>query len=72
MCMLDSTEKNILKLHFLGPPNCGKTALAATLALRSEFPFVKLCTPEDMVGYTETAKCQMIKKVSLSRLFCNM
>lgn len=52
------------KLKFYsGPPNSGKTALAAKLALRSEFPFVKLCSPEDMVGYTETAKCQMIKKV---------
>ncbi|XP_015906120.2 vesicle-fusing ATPase 1 [Parasteatoda tepidariorum] len=46
-----------------GPPNSGKSALAAKLALKSDFPFVKLCTPEDMVGYTETAKCQMIKKV---------
>ncbi|GFS65439.1 vesicle-fusing ATPase 1 [Trichonephila inaurata madagascariensis] len=46
-----------------GPPNSGKTALAAKLALKSEFPFVKLCSPEDMIGYTENAKCQMIKKV---------
>ncbi|XP_023235064.1 vesicle-fusing ATPase-like [Centruroides sculpturatus] len=47
----------------LGPPNCGKTALAAKLALKSDFPFIKLCTPDDMVGFTETAKCQCIKKV---------
>lgn len=57
-------------LHFIslflpGPPNSGKTALAAKLALQSEFPFIKLCSPEDMVGYTETAKCQLIKKVKL-------
>lgn len=50
-------------LCILGPPNSGKTALAGKLALMSEFPFVKLCSPEDMVGYTETAKCQLIKKV---------
>ena len=41
----------------------GKTALAATLAQKSGFPFVKVCTPEDMVGYTEAAKCHKIKKV---------
>lgn len=46
-----------------GAPNAGKTALAATLAQKSGFPFVKVCTPEDMVGYTESAKCLRIKKV---------
>ncbi|UYV72768.1 NSF [Cordylochernes scorpioides] len=46
-----------------GPPNSGKTALAAKIALRSDFPFIKLCSPDDMVGYTETAKCMAIKKI---------
>lgn len=46
-----------------GPPNAGKTALAAQLAKNSDFPFVKVCSPEDMVGYTETAKCLAIRKV---------
>ncbi|KAG8197118.1 hypothetical protein JTE90_004376 [Oedothorax gibbosus] len=55
--------RGLVSILLEGPPNSGKTALAAKLALRSEFPFVKLCSPEDMVGYTETAKCQMIKKV---------
>ena len=41
----------------------GKTAIAATLAKESGFPFVKICSPEDMVGYTESAKCTRIKKV---------
>ena len=53
----------IVSLLLEGPPDTGKTALAAYLALRSEFPFIKLCTPDDMVGYTETAKCMMIRKV---------
>lgn len=55
--------RGLVSVLLEGPPNSGKTALAAKLALRSDFPFVKLCSPEDMVGYTETAKCQMIKKV---------
>merc|ERR1719468_1044054 len=46
-----------------GAPNSGKTALAATLAKNSGFPFVKICSPEDMVGYTESAKCLRIKKI---------
>ncbi|CAG9560635.1 unnamed protein product [Danaus chrysippus] len=45
-----------------GPPNSGKTALAAQLAKMSDFPFVKVCSPEDMVGFTETAKCLQIRK----------
>ncbi|XP_058800718.1 vesicle-fusing ATPase 1-like [Phymastichus coffea] len=46
-----------------GPPNAGKTALAAQIAKNSDFPFVKICTPEDMVGYTESAKCLSIRKI---------
>lgn len=46
-----------------GPPNSGKTALAAKLAKMSDFPFVKVCSPEDMVGFTESAKCLQIRKV---------
>nr|AAO65962.1 N-ethylmaleimide sensitive fusion protein [Helicoverpa zea] len=45
-----------------GPPNSGKTALAAELAELSDFPFVKVCSPEDMVGFTESSKCLQIRK----------
>lgn len=46
-----------------GPPSSGKTALAAKIVKTSDFPFVKLCTPENMIGYHEAAKCQSIKKI---------
>jgi len=46
-----------------GAPNAGKSALAATIAKESNFPFIKICSPEDMVGYTESAKCAMIRKI---------
>ncbi|XP_018495179.1 vesicle-fusing ATPase 1 [Galendromus occidentalis] len=46
-----------------GPPNAGKTALAAKIALNSGFPFVKLCSAAQMIGYSESAKCQCIKKI---------
>ena len=58
-----STKSNM----FTGPPNSGKTALAAQLAKNSDFPFVKVCSPEEMVGYTESAKCTLIRKV---RVIC--
>ena len=46
-----------------GAPNTGKTALAAHLAMNSGFPFVKICSPDAMVGFTESAKCMMIRKI---------
>lgn len=46
-----------------GPPNAGKSALAAKLALISDFPFIKICSPDDMVGFTESAKCLQIRKI---------
>lgn len=48
---------------FPGDVGCGKTALAAHIARESHFPFVKVVTPENMVGFSESAKCQAIKKV---------
>uniref|UniRef100_A0A673KHK8 Vesicle-fusing ATPase n=1 Tax=Sinocyclocheilus rhinocerous TaxID=307959 RepID=A0A673KHK8_9TELE len=46
-----------------GPPHSGKTALAAKIAEDSQFPFIKICSPDKMIGYSETAKCQAIKKI---------
>lgn len=46
--------------HRLG---VGKTALAATLAMQSDFPLIKIISPESMVGYSEFAKVARIHKV---------
>lgn len=46
-----------------GPTASGKTALAARIAIDSGFPFIKLISPEDMVGYTEMARVQYISKI---------
>ena len=41
----------------------GKTALAATLALEADFPYLKLVAPEHFVGVHEAGKAQEIAKV---------
>ncbi|KAJ3090173.1 transport between ER and Golgi ATPase protein [Quaeritorhiza haematococci] len=46
-----------------GPPGSGKTALAASIAMNSDFPFIKLISPESMVGYSEASKMSQINKV---------
>uniref|UniRef100_A0A3B3ZJD2 Vesicle-fusing ATPase n=1 Tax=Periophthalmus magnuspinnatus TaxID=409849 RepID=A0A3B3ZJD2_9GOBI len=46
-----------------GSPNSGKTALAAKISEESEFPFIKICAPDKMIGHSEIAKCQAIKKI---------
>ncbi|KAJ6216948.1 hypothetical protein RDWZM_008105 [Blomia tropicalis] len=59
----EDSSRGIVSILLEGAPNSGKTALAAKLAIDSDFPFIKLCSPDDMVGYTETAKCMQIRKV---------
>lgn len=46
-----------------GPPGSGKTALAATIAMASGFPFIKLVSPENMVGFGEAQKVAYLNKV---------
>ena len=58
-----SQRTPLVSLLLRGDPGCGKTALAAYIAKLSEFPFVKILSPEDMVGFNEPAKCAAIKKV---------
>jgi vesicle-fusing ATPase len=56
----DSTPILSVALH--GPPGSGKTALAARMAIDSGFPFIKLVSPEDMVGFSEMQKVQQLDK----------
>eukprot|EP00056_Hartaetosiga_gracilis_P003950 m.69745 g.69745 ORF g.69745 m.69745 type:complete len:768 (+) comp11645_c0_seq1:143-2446(+) len=57
-----SERTPIVSLLLSGVAGSGKTALAATLALQSSFPYVKLITPETLVGRSEYAKVQAITK----------
>lgn len=60
-----SESSGLVSILLEGPPNSGKTALAAKLAKMSDFPFIKVCSPDDMVAFTESAKCIQIRKVRL-------
>lgn len=59
----NSTRTPLVSVLFHGPPGSGKTALAATVAMASDFPFIKLISPETMVGFTENSKMSTIAKV---------
>ncbi|KAF7792841.1 hypothetical protein EIP86_003942 [Pleurotus ostreatoroseus] len=58
-----STRTPLVSLLLHGPPGSGKTALAATIAQSSDFPFMKLVSPDDMVGFSEGQKVAAITKV---------
>lgn len=46
-----------------GAAGSGKTALAATLAIGAQYPFMKLVSADNMVGMSEMGKCQALAKV---------
>lgn len=58
-----STRTPLVTALLHGPSGSGKTALAATIAMSSQFPFIKLVSPENMVGMTEAAKIAHLNKV---------
>uniref|UniRef100_A0A2K6ALQ9 Vesicle-fusing ATPase n=1 Tax=Macaca nemestrina TaxID=9545 RepID=A0A2K6ALQ9_MACNE len=60
----NSDRTPLVSVLLEGPPHSGKTALAAKIAEESNFPFIKICSPDKMIGFSETAKCQAMKKVS--------
>lgn len=49
----DDPNKFSTSVLFHGPRGAGKTALAAQIAIQSGFPFVKMVTPADLVGYRD-------------------
>uniref|UniRef100_A0A6Q2Y730 Vesicle-fusing ATPase n=1 Tax=Esox lucius TaxID=8010 RepID=A0A6Q2Y730_ESOLU len=59
----NSDRTPLVSVLLEGPPNSGKTALAAKISEDSQFPFIKICSPDKMIGHSEIAKCQAIKKV---------
>ncbi|MBW0529396.1 hypothetical protein O181_069111 [Austropuccinia psidii MF-1] len=58
-----STRTPLVSVLIHGPPSAGKTALAASIAQASDFPFIKLIAPENMVGFSEAQKINYLFKV---------
>ncbi|KAF4609833.1 hypothetical protein G7Y89_g15789 [Cudoniella acicularis] len=58
-----SPTASLLSVLLHGPPGSGKTALAARIAKNSDFPFIKLVSADNMVGFSEMAKIQYLQKV---------
>lgn len=56
----ESDKSRLVSLLVHGPPGSGKTALSAAIALHSDFPFVRLISPEEIAGMSETAKIAYI------------
>jgi vesicle-fusing ATPase len=52
----------LMTLLIEGAPGTGKTALAAKLAIESDFPFIRLIAPEQFVGFSEPAKVAAIAR----------
>jgi vesicle-fusing ATPase len=58
-----SSRTPLVSIILHGPPGTGKTALAATIAQASGYPFIKLLSPESMVGFSESQKVGAINKI---------
>eukprot|EP00019_Armaparvus_languidus_P008564 CAMPEP_0168600342 /NCGR_PEP_ID=MMETSP0420-20121227/12715_1 /TAXON_ID=498008 /ORGANISM="Pessonella sp." /LENGTH=777 /DNA_ID=CAMNT_0008638391 /DNA_START=200 /DNA_END=2533 /DNA_ORIENTATION=+ len=55
-----STRTPRVSVLLEGARGTGKTAVAATLALESDFPFVKLVTPDKLVGLSDAARVDAV------------
>ncbi|KAJ2609501.1 transport between ER and Golgi ATPase protein [Coemansia sp. RSA 1365] len=58
-----SSRSPLVSVLLHGAAGSGKTALAATIAQQSAFPFVKLVSPESMIGFTDAQKIGAITKI---------
>jgi vesicle-fusing ATPase len=57
-----SDRTPLMSVLLKGPAASGKTAIAAKLAVDSGFPFVRMISADEMIGYADVSKCQMIHK----------
>ncbi|KAL3774879.1 hypothetical protein ACHAW5_007297 [Stephanodiscus triporus] len=60
-----SEKTPLMSVLLQGPPASGKTAMAAKVAVESGFPFVRMISADDMIGYSEMSKCQEIHRAFL-------
>eukprot|EP01053_Blabericola_migrator_P002263 Blabericola_migrator_1__2262@NODE_1625_length_4143_cov_95_086114_g1058_i0_p1_GENE_NODE_1625_length_4143_cov_95_086114_g1058_i0NODE_1625_length_4143_cov_95_086114_g1058_i0_p1_ORF_typecomplete_len757_score122_06AAA/PF00004_29/1_7e32AAA/PF00004_29/7e16RuvB_N/PF05496_12/7_8e05RuvB_N/PF05496_12/3_6e07AAA_22/PF13401_6/3_4e07AAA_22/PF13401_6/0_013AAA_5/PF07728_14/0_00021AAA_5/PF07728_14/2_1e05AAA_3/PF07726_11/0_0033AAA_3/PF07726_11/0_0002AAA_3/PF07726_11/1_9e02IstB_IS21/PF01695_17/2_2e05IstB_IS21/PF016 len=58
-----SPTSPLVSLLLWGSPGSGKTAMAVHVAQKSGFPFVKVVSPNDLLGYVEVVKAATITKI---------
>lgn len=58
-----SETERLISILLHGPPGSGKTAIASTLALNSDFPFIKMLSAESLVGMSEGMKITTIDNI---------
>ncbi|KAI9808980.1 MAG: transport between ER and Golgi ATPase protein [Pycnora praestabilis] len=58
-----SQSEPLFSVLLHGPRKSGKTALAAKIAKDSDFPFIKVVSPQNMLGFNEAMKVQHLNKV---------
>lgn len=56
----ESEKSRLVSLLVHGPAGSGKTALSAAIALKSQFPFIRLISPDEIAGMSESAKIAYI------------
>lgn len=57
-----SARTPLMSVLLQGPPAVGKTAIAAKVAVDSGYPFVRMISADEMIGYSDVSKSQMIHK----------
>ncbi|XP_018341765.1 PREDICTED: vesicle-fusing ATPase 1-like [Trachymyrmex septentrionalis] len=66
LCIKVARATGFFSVLLVGLPKTGKTTLAAQIAKNSNFPFIKIITPEDIINLDEfdndSAKCRFIQK----------
>lgn len=58
-----SSRTPLLSVLLEGAVSSGKTAIAAKLAAESDFPFVRMISPDTMIGSSEFSRCNQLRKV---------
>lgn len=61
----DSNKTILSNILIYGSKGSGKTSLAAKLAMESNFPFVRLLSTFSLIGFSEAARVDTIKKLFL-------
>lgn len=58
----NSVRTPLMSVFLEGSVSSGKTAIAAKFAMDSDLPFVRMVSPDSMIGHSESQKCASLLK----------